>query len=219
MAEITDILRWPDGRGWIVLSGGDDEGSAIRAQALRLIPTTDGAVVYIGLSESSSDETLDDMEDLGAPTGYLVNVLAEDDDSIRRQIGDAGLLMIDDTEPTDTLRSSLIGAGEQGMRAAYERGAIVLAEGSNARMFGKRLLDEKGSLVEGFNWLQNALILPGITSLRQSEIAQHVLGTDADAIVIGIGGGSALALGPDGAVEIWGNRQVTLALGRNYQSL
>lgn len=216
MTAINDLLRWPDGLGWLVLSGGDDTGSELRARALRLIALNDGAIAYIGISESSADATLDDLEDLGAPTGYLVNVMMEDDDTLHNQLESAGMVMIDADEPTEALRSSLVGAADDAIRAAHLRGAVVLAEGANAALFGARLA-AGDRLKKGLDWLANALILPGVVSLAESPVAQQALSEDDGAIVVGIGAGSALALGPGGLIETWGARQVTIALGRAYQ--
>jgi len=64
--------------------------------------------------------------------------------------------------------------------------------------------------------LENGVLLPGITAVSESEIGKTVLNRQPSAIALGIGIGSALALGPDGEVETWGGKQVTIALGRNY---
>lgn len=218
-ATISDILRWPvDAQGWLVLSGGDDDGGAIRAQTLRIAPTSDIGFAYIGLSESSGDETFDDLEDLGARTGYLVNVLAEDDDTIRDQLKDAGLIVIDGSEPPDVIRGSLQGAGAEAIFAAYAEGAVVLMERSDAPLAGGVLVNEDGALVRGLGWVEGALILPGVTSLASSEVAQSVLESGEADVVIGIGEGSALALGPFGQIDLWGKRQVTIALGKHAAS-
>lgn len=215
MTAISDILRWPaEAQGWLVLSGGDDEGGAIRAQTLRIAPTSDIGFAYIGLSEASGDETLDDLEDLGARTGYLVNVLVEDDDTIRDQLKDASLIVIDGSEPLDAMRSSLMGAGAEAIYQSYQEGAVVLIERSNAPLAGSVMLNAKSALVNALGWVDGAFILPGVTSLASSEVAQQILESGEVAVVIGIGEGSALALGPAGQIDLWGNRQVTIALGK-----
>jgi hypothetical protein len=218
MTTINEVLRWPSGRGWIVLSGGNDASSEVRAQVLHRARAMDVGVAYIGLSESSSDDTMDDMDDLGAPAGFLVNVLMEDDDTIRDMLEPVSVIVVDEFEPLEDLRNSLPGAGTDGMRTAYERGAVILFEGDNAALLGTVFLNVDGELQNGLDWIEHTLILPGTTSLADSEAAHYVLESEPDAVVIGIGRGSALVLGPDGMVEIWGRRQVAIALGRNYQT-
>jgi hypothetical protein len=62
--------------------------------------------------------------------------------------------------------------------------------------------------------LQEALVLPEVESA--AVVAKPLLAEEPTSIAVGIGIGSALALGPDGQVETWGMRQVTVALGTQY---
>jgi len=213
----NNVLRWLDGRGWLVLSGGGANLSDIRAQALSR-GAADGGVAYVSLSGQTSDaeKVLADMEDLGAPPGYLVDILSEDDQTIQSILADAGMVVIEGSGTVDDLRSSLIGAAADGIQVAYQNGAIVLAEGRAAVVFGAWVLRDSGDVTSGLEWLENALIVLGITSVAQSVEAQSVLLLQPDALAVGIGAGSALALGPDGEVETWGEQQVTIALGKDY---
>jgi hypothetical protein len=206
----NNVLRWKDGRGWLVLSG--DASTDIRAQALGRV-SADGGVAYLG---EHSEETLDDMVDLGAPAGYVVDVMAEDDETIQATVADAGLVVIGGYSSAREVRSGLLGAAAKGMEAAFGNGAIILAEGQAAAVFGRWVATEADALLSGLNWLENGLILPDVTSLAESVAARVALGREASAIVISIGSESALALGPDGEVETWGARQVAIALGSNY---
>ena len=215
MTDIHDVLQWPAGLGWIVLSGGKVPGSVIRAQVLRR-GNENGGVAYIGLTETTTDATLDDMEDLGAPTGYLVNVTTEDDDTIREQIKDASIVVVDASETADDLRNSLLGAGVDGIRLAYEKGAVIFFEGTSASLLGEYVPSNEAGFRKGLSWLENTLILSDVTSLRDSPEAQRLLDAKTDAVVIGVGLGSALVLGPGGLIEIWGKREVTIALGRDF---
>jgi hypothetical protein len=212
------VLRWMDGRGWLVLVGGHEAGSAVRAQALGRA-SADGGVAYVTLGGESElgEKALADMEDLGAPSGYLVDILSEDDQTIASKLGDAGMVVIEAVGDVDDLRASLLGAAMSGMQAAFQNGAVILAEGSSATVFGAWVLADSG-LTGGLEWVENALVMPGITSLAQSDAARNAMAVQPAAIAIGIGGGSALALGPDGEVETWGNQQVTLTLGANYRA-
>jgi hypothetical protein len=205
----NNVLRWKDGRGWLILSGAAN--SDIRALALGLA-AADGGVAYLG---RDAEQVLDDMEDLGAPAGYIVDVLAEDDEAIRARLADAGMVVIGGSSSASEARSGLMGAAVGGMETAFGNGAIILAEGQSAAAFGTWVA-ESNQLMSGFDWLESGLILPGVTSLGESDPARDTLNKEALAIVIGIGEGSALALGPDGEVETWGAKQVSIALGSNY---
>jgi hypothetical protein len=213
----NNVLRWLDGRGWLVLAGGGDNLSDIRADALSRA-AADGGIAYVTLGNQSveAENVLADMEDLGAPSGYFVDILSEDDETVQAKLADAGIIVIDGSATLDDLRSSLIGAANDGIQIAFQNGAVVLAEGRAAVVFGAWILLELGELTSGLEWLENSLIVPGITSASQSSEVQEVLLLQPGAIAIGIGEGSALALGPDGEVETWGERQVTVALGKDY---
>jgi len=204
----NNVLRWKDGRGWLVLSGS--ASSDVRAQALGR-SAADGAVAYI-----SGEQAMADMEDLGAPSGYLVDILAEDDATLEDRIGDAGMVVVDGTMPAGQLRSGLVGAAANGIETAFSNGAVILAEGQGAAMFGAWVAVESEEIARGLDWLDSSLIVPGSTSLAESPPAREILDTEPAAIVIGVGAGSALALGPDGEVETWGDKQVAIALGRSY---
>ena len=75
-----------------------------------------------------------------------------------------------------------------------------------------------GKISSSLDWLRNTLVVIGLTSVTQAPHIQEMLKNEPDAVAIGIGTASALALGPDGEVEAWGKKQITVALGQSYQS-
>jgi hypothetical protein len=213
----SNILQWIDGRGWLVFSGGAAVDTEIRARVLARA-TADGGVAYISINAPEHASALEDMDDLGAPAGYLVDVLVEDDDMIRKHLKESGIVVVEDTRSVTDLHGGLLGAAIDGMRAAFEKGAIVLVEGAGIAAFGKWLISESGEITPGLEWIANTLIVPTVASLGESEALRAVGKEDARVIAIGIGPTSALALGPDGQIELWGDRQVTIALGPGYQT-
>jgi hypothetical protein len=210
--EEKQVLRWLKGRGWLVLSGGADKLSEIRAMTITR-NTLSGAVAYIGLSDDDDDDLLEDFGELGAPYGYWVNVMKEDDQSIRQQLSEAAVIVIPGNLDLASLRGGLLGAAVEGIREAYSNGAVILAEGIAATLFGKVAVTDSGTLLEGIDWVNDAVIVPAITSIGASEQAQNTLLAGDANVAIGIGVGSALVLGPDSSVETWGKAQVTIALG------
>ena len=209
------ILRWLDGRGWLILSASSDD--EIRALALARA-SADGGVAYVSMGGAAAEKTLADMEDLGAASGYLVDVLTEDDETIRQKLAEAGVIVIADGVDIASARDALMGAAISGIQDAFANGAVVLAEGASASVFGAWVMLNSSKITSGLNWLDSALILSGVTSVSESDEAKTVLNAQPAAIAVGIGRGSALALGPDGEVETWGNKQVTIALGRDYSA-
>ena len=92
----NNVLRWRDGRGWLVLSGWAEAGSEVRAQAIGRT-AADGGVAYVSLGNDTNvaEAALLDMEDLGAASGYLVDVLSEDDETIRTKLAEASMIVIE----------------------------------------------------------------------------------------------------------------------------
>lgn len=211
-----NVFRWKEGNGWLVLSGGTGNASEIRAQVLGRA-SAEGGVAYISLNPED-DSVLDDMDDLGAPAGYLVDILREDDETIVKQLQESSIIVIQDSSDIISLLSALRGAAEQGLTLAYERGTIVLVEGLAAHLFGTWVIADTSEPISGLSWLAEGLILPGITSIADSEIAQQVLKANPTAIAVGIGSRSALALGPEQQLDVWGDREITVGLGSAYKS-
>lgn len=203
-----------------MLAGGADDD--IRAAALERV-TADGAVAYVALGAgesstlSAAERALEDLEDLGAPAGYLVDVLSEDDATLEDRLGAAGMVVIEGSASAPEVRSGLLGAAAKGIEKAYQNGAVLLLEGSAAAVFATWLLGVEDTAQHGLGWLDGVLLMPGVTSLSDSAAAQAFLNAEPVALVVGIGVGSALALGPDGQIELWGKKDVAIALGRGYR--
>ena len=214
MSEST--LQYLSGRGWIVLSGGNTSGSPIRAKTLTRAREY-GITAYISSADDGGDSLLDDMEDLGARSGYFIDPEYDEPDDIIEEMKTASVIVIEVGSSIDNLYKMLKGAPIEGIRQAYERGGVVLIEGLAVNLFGRWVVSDQGEILEGLNWIQNAFIEPQSTGAEDSRAVQAVLNEMADAIAINIDSGSALALGPDGAVEVWGEeKKVTISLGSKY---
>lgn len=214
----NSVFRWQDGRGWLVLSGGHDDDDEIRARALERM-AADGGLAYVAMGTADAEvaeRILDDMVDLGAPSGYLVDVLSEDDDSIYARLADAGMIVLGNAADVLTMRTNLHDAVLRGILAAFENGALILAEGNGAAVLAAWILAPNGQAEAGIGWLENSLVIPAITSVKDEPRAKAFLLAEPAGIAIGIGVGSALAFGPDGELEPWGKREVTIALGARY---
>ena len=201
------VFRWRDGRGWLVLAGAPQD--EIRGHALSRA-AADGAVAVVALTAAYADETLADLEDLGAPAGYLVDVIAERDEDIVVKIGEAGVVVISAAGDPDELRSALTGAAMQALDQAFQNGAVILAEGAAAQAMGAWLLSD-GFTSDGFAWLEDAVIELGPPPVGGDALA--LLESHPEGLAMTMAEDAAVAFGPDGQVELWGSRRVAVTLG------
>ncbi len=208
------VLKWLDEPGWLILSGGVDPLSDLRAQAISRI-VSEGGIAYIALDDDDLDDLIDDMGELGAPTGFIINVMTEDDQTIRAMLEHAAMVFLPGIYDLTDLHSSLLGAAIEGILAAYQDGAVIFAEGQAVSLFGSSFRSAEGVLLQGFGWVEDTLILPGVSSIAESNTAQIALAEQQARIVIGLEEESALVLGPQGHIERWGDGNITVALGED----
>lgn len=209
-----DIFRYPDGMGWLIFSGGYTSGSPIRAHAIERAGK-DGDAAYISFAEDTGDSLLEDMMDLGAPAGFIVDV-NDDNATIRKQLEEAGIVVVESGTSIDDMYSILLDGLADALLNAYQKGATVLIEGLVGALFGRWYLGDDGQVADGFAWVEDIFILPGLTSIQQSQPAQNMLIIQPEAIALTIAAGSALTMGTMKQIETWGEKKVTISLGSGY---
>jgi hypothetical protein len=212
----ANVIRWRDGAGWLVMCGGGDfasgETGEVEAEALtRVQPGDPIAYIWAAGDVETADKHLAELDDLGGPTGYLVDILTEDDDTLRQQLSAAGLIVIGDGPNLKALRSGLLGAALEAIGEAFERGAVILGMGQSAALLGSWLEN-----LEGIAWVEGAIIVTNYERSDQPAHLRQLLLNHPKAYGLGIGSGSALALGPNGEVESWGERKITITLGKSF---
>lgn len=201
------VFRWREGRGWLILAGSAHDDT--RAQALSRL-AADGAVAVVALAPLSADHVLEDLEDLGAPAGYVVDVISESDDDILVKIGEAGIVVLTAQGDPDEVRSALAGAAAQALDNAFQNGAVLLAEGAAAQAFGAWLLSD-GAVPDGLDWVIGAVVELSAPPVGGEALA--VLDAHPDGLAVALAPDAAMAFGPDGEVELWGSRRVAVTLG------
>ncbi len=211
MREIPPF-SWQATNGWIVLSGRVDSLSEIRARALSRCDAS-GAIAYISLAEDLGDALMDDMAELGATTGYLVDLEEADNNEVYERLSSAAMIVIEAERPYEDLLPLLRGTALHAMKEALNRGSLILLEAAAAATAGQYILDSAGEIAAGLGLLQNALIVANTLAIDDSSLLTSVRLQMADTTFVGLPPGSALALGPEGAIETWGERQVSISLG------
>ncbi len=208
--SVAAPFGWRDGEGWLILSGGAHHLGEIRAQALsRCNPGAD--IACISQADDMGDAVMDDLAELGAPTGYHIDLAEPDNNLIYERITSAGLIVIE-AHCGDSLRRALSQTAVHALKQAHAGGALILCEGAAASLFGEHRWSAADGLMRGLNFVSGAVILPGgdDSSDQATRLVQSAL---PEVAVIGLARGSALALGPGGQLETWGNRDITIRLG------
>lgn len=218
----VNIFQWHDGAGWLILAGGKAGTVSVEeVETLALGKTLPGepiAYIHAAGNVETADRHLAALEDAGAPTGYLVDVQTEDDDTLREQLAQAGLIIVGDGPDLGALRNGVTGAALEGIGQAFARGSSVLAIGGGAAVFGQNF-ETDGQIREGLAWLVRALIIPNYQADRDTPQVRSLLEQLPDLYSLNIGPESALALGPNGEVELWGENAVGVTLGAAYTAL
>ena len=210
-------FQWFESNGWLVLSGSADNLSDIRAQALSRV-NAEGAVAYISLLEDKGDALLEDMADLGAPTGYLVDLDDDDNNAIYERLSTASMIVIEPTPNVEMLKKKMSQTVVQAIKETLQRGSLVLLEGVASNLAGEHIVSESGIVANGLKLVDNVFISSDVASIVEDHDAQKIFLVAPETVFIGIQSGSALVLGPNRHVETWGENQVTISLGSTFDN-
>lgn len=205
-------IRWLESQGWLVLSGSADPHSEIRALALSRCDAS-GAIAYISLAEDDGDALMEDLAELGAPSGYLVDLEDRDNNEIHERLSGAGMIVIEAGADIQRLKRLMTQTVVHAMKEALQDGALVLFEGLATTLAGSYYLEPSGQVASALKMVEDVYVAVDVNSFLESESAQLIFQKRPDAIGVAIDKGSALVLGPDQHIETWGDKQITFSLG------
>jgi len=211
-------LRWATGAGWLVLVGGGEVAEAsdrLLARAdfsrpIAVLPTASGSTMW-------GEALLEDTADLGGPRGYVVPIFTPRDARNRencRLLADAGLILLGDGDGIALARTLRDSPALEGVAEAFARGALVVGIGGGAAPLGEWVLqiEEAREGERGWGWIRDAVVVPRFVGAEQEPWLQALLRRWPGILGLGIPEGTALALGPDGQVETWGEEKVTVVV-------
>ena len=205
-------LYWVESSGWIIMSGSADPLSEIRARALSR-HDVGGAIAYVSLSDDMGDALMDDMAELGAPSGYLVDLSEQDNNEIYERLSAAGMIVIAADIVSDRLSQLVTHTVAHALKEALNLGAVILFEGAASAIAGEYIVSAEEEIRAGLKLVGNAILLPDVGSIAESKRATTARRHLPEATFIGLEAGAALVLGPDQQIETWGPGQVTIGLG------
>ena len=205
-------FSWLPAAGWLILSGSADSLGEIRALALSRCDAS-GDVAYVALGSDQGDALMDDMAELGAGSGYLVDLAEADNNEIYERLSEAAMIVVEADCAGDGLIRALKPTAAHAMKAALERGSLVLLEGAAAATAGEFALDNAGATKAGLGYVKGALILTDAPGIFDNTSLYALRSGMPELTFISLPAGAALALGPAGRMETWGEAQVSVSLG------
>lgn len=206
MTPPQSFFMRPQGGGWLILCGGPAD-DAIAARAAALVQQAGPLVVLAPFAEAREAAEVR-LAECGAVCGLPGEIVILGSPGGDERLGEAAMIVIPDTSSAAELAKTFeeSGVGES-LLMALEDGAVVLSEGRSSEALGEVI--EAEDLAAGCGWLRQAVI--------QSH---HAPGMACLAILkrptlyrLGLGEHVALALGPQGQVEVWGEPAPTVTLG------
>ena len=219
-------LRWRDGRGWLVLTGGGkpkDISHILRAAIEAM--SDESPVVFVPTASAAPDgdhatsrRIITQIETLGGPVGYVAPIFTHTDATdLRnvRRLAQAGLVYLGDGLAQQLIMALSDTPTLDVLTAAYEAGAVVVAAGAAACALGARGMCEQE--IAGWGWLPDALICP---HSAQASTLREAVKAHPECLGLGIPQDTALALGPDNQVQTLSasGQQVTVVLGYRFRS-
>ena len=143
-------ISWPDTNGWLVLSAEADLQSEVRSLALAR-NNASGAIAYVSFHADRGDALIDDMAELGAPAGYLVDLEDSDNNAIHERLSGAGMVVIEAGNDIDRMKRLMTHTVIHALKTSLEYGALVLMEGLASSLAGSRLIDGRGEIGGGLS--------------------------------------------------------------------
>jgi len=221
-------VRWLDGEGWLVLLGGGDwrrgETDQVDAQLLSVANLDRPMIVLTGGGRSSqAEDILDHYTQMGGPGGvaFALSEFANSASSYRQLdapevltlIQEAGIIYLGGEDPI-ALVANL--HGSQALRHIVEgystlQGLTLIGAGAGAAALGRWVFtpEPPHQQAMGLGFVMNAVIVPHFTTTENSPILRALPQIGNDLLGLGIPNKTAMALGPQEQLEMWGEGQIT----------
>jgi len=219
-------LQWIDGEGWLILSGGGDwrkgETDAIDAHILSIANLDRPMVVLLSEDDQESGHSiLEHYAALGGPGGEILTLGGAQRQALNKPrflslIAEAGILYLGGAEPwilARSLQNTLALAQILKGYGTLQELLIVGADGGAAAL-GAWIAKPGPEIVAapGLGLVRTAIIAPHFANTREDSTLRSQLQLHPSFVGLGIPCGAALALGPQGQVETWGQGEITAVI-------
>jgi cyanophycinase-like exopeptidase len=218
------LRPWRQGSGWLVLIGGSsgtwpptepiDRAAIERMNSAAPIAFVPAA----GCPPDYGESFLETYARLGARDGYVVSVrdsASAHDQENARLLQRAGLIYFGGGD-TRLLLASMAGSPAlDAIVSAYEAGAVVVGMSAGAIALAAYGVSLGAGVLAGWGWLPKTLVSVHHTPARDEALAL-ALRDHPDTVAIALPEHTALAVGPSGEVQHWGEPGITITPGAEF---
>lgn len=216
-------LAWVEGEGWLILCGGGDwrrgETDVVDAHILS-IANLDRPMVAL-FSEGDRETThglIEHFTHLGGPGGEALVLAGAQRQTLHEPrflslIAEAGILYLGGTQPWILTRSLQNTPALARILKGYGtlQGLLIVGADGGAAALGAWIATAAPAAptAPGLGFVRSAIIAPQFTGAQEAVALRAQLQQHPGFLGLGIPSGAALALGPQGQVETWGQGDVT----------
>jgi hypothetical protein len=218
-------VRWLDGEGWLVLLGGGDwrrgETDQVDAQLLSVANLDRPMIILTGGGRSSEAEAiLDHYTQMGGPGGqaFALSEFASshgqlDTPEALTLIQEAGIIYLGGEDPFTLVTHLHESLALRRIVEGYStlQGLTLIGAGAGAAALGRWVFtpEPPHQQAMGLGFVMNAVVVPHFTTTENSPILRALPQIGDDLLGLGIPDRTALALGPQEQLELWGEGQIT----------
>lgn len=220
----TDLLRWPQGGGWLMLIGGGapHKGETLEVdraalgitdleRPLAIIPTASGSLEY-GVA------LLEYFKSLAIAEWRLLEIYSLEDAQKKEYadiLAEAALIYFSEGNGvllTETLRDTL---ALEAIAGAHKKGATVVGNGGGATAFGAWVAptDNPQEAIPGWGWIEGSVIVPHQALTSPGPRLKAMAAMFSNIYGLAIAERTALILGPYGEIGTIGKGRVYLRTG------
>jgi cyanophycinase len=212
------------GRGWLILIGGSNSWPPTEQIDREAIARMDKSkrIAFLPAANCPPDYAesfLATYTRLGAPEGYEVPIrdpVAARDPKNAELLANAGLIYLGGGD-TEQLLASMAGSPAlDAVASAYDQGAVIAGTSAGAIALAAWGVSLNAGVLRGWGWLTNTIVSVHHAADRDRLLGQ-ALQDHPDAIGIALPEHAALAIGPDGEQERWGEPGITITPGAQHE--
>jgi hypothetical protein len=214
VSVLSKIIRRPPGTGWLVLLGGEAvEDNIQRTLALNQHAGTILTMTPTPQEIPEAEIAQNAWQELSGWSGKVRSISSLDESSYSELIDkmeEATLILFPNTGRAADL-SEAIQSDDllEPLAAAMDDGALLVACGDSASIFGDWIVQDNAEPIPGLGWIPSAVIQPHF----HSGMPCPILSKRPGLFRLGIPEAAAMALGPDEQRELWGESKPTLTFG------